>query len=321
MSTVYVTGASAGLGRAIADAFSARGDAVGIIGRDEEALAAAAEELGSRVAWAAADVADYQALEAAADRIAGEIGPPDVWVNNAMVTVFSPFADVTPDEFEQVTRVTYLGGVHGLQIALRAMAPRGHGHMIQIGSALAYRPIPLQAPYCAAKAAITAAVDALRCELIHDGSPLQLTTVHMPAMNTPQFDWARRHVAHEPQPMPPIYSPAACARAVVHAARHPELREVWVGRSSVQAILGTRLIPANMDLLMAKRAYDGQFERPAEKADRPGNLFAPVAGAHRALGRFTDRMRDRVRWIGTSAIRERVVYGVLALLVLLLWLD
>jgi NADP-dependent 3-hydroxy acid dehydrogenase YdfG len=318
MSTVYVTGASAGLGRAIARAFSGQRYAVGLIGRDEAALAGTADELGGQVAWAAADVASYAALEAAASQISEQIGPPDVWVNNAMVTVFAPFEQVAPEEFEQVTRVTYLGSVHGLQIAMRVMTERRRGHMIQVGSALAYRPIPLQAPYCAAKAAITAAVDALRCELIHDHSPLKLTTVHMPAMNTPQFDWARRHIAQDPQPVPPIYSPAACARAVIHAARHPELREVWVGRSSIQAILGTRLIPANMDRVMAKRAYEGQFQHPAEQAYQPGNLFEPVAGGHRLQGRFSDRAKKKVRWVGTSAVRERVVFGVIAGLVLLL---
>jgi len=320
MSTVYITGASAGLGRAVADTFAREGMTVGLIARDEAALEQAAAELPGRAAWAAADVASFEALAAAAERLEAEIGPPDIWINNAMATIFSRFGDIEPDELARASNVTFLGSVHGLQIALRSMAPRGRGHMIQIGSALGYRAIPLQAAYCASKFAIRGAVESLRCELIHDRSPLHLTMVQMPAMNTPQFDWARRRLRHEPQPVPPINDPKACARAVLWAARHPHLREVWVGSATMQAILGNRLAPGIMDHVMAKKAYEGQFEGPAPDAYREGNLFAPVPGHHQAEGHFGDRAKPKVFWIGTSAIREGLLIATALVLLLVLLL-
>src|SRR5690348_889847 len=204
MKTVYITGASAGLGRAMAQAFASRGDMVGLIARDAAALQETAEELPGRAAWASADIASYQEFSGAARELERQIGLPDIWINNAMSTIFSRFEDIEPEEFARAVNVTFLGSVHGLQLALKYMKTRNRGHIIQIGSALAYRAIPLQAPYCASKLAIRGAVDSLRCELLHDKSPLALTMVHMPAMNTPQFNWARRHVVQHPQPVPPI---------------------------------------------------------------------------------------------------------------------
>lgn len=319
MSAVYVTGATAGLGRAIASAFAGAGHSIGLIARDELALADFSASLGARSAWAPADVSDFRQLVEAAAEIESRIGPPDVWINNAMATIFSRFDDILPEEFARAIEVTLLGSVHGMQIALKSMKARGRGHIIQIGSALAYRAIPLQAPYCSAKLAVRGAVDSLRCELIHDRSPVRITMVHMPAMNTPQFDWARRHVAQRPQPVPPIFAPEACAKAVLWAAGHPDRREVWVGRPTFAAILGNKLVPALMDYLMARTAYESQFERPAGEEGATGNLFHPVPGHRRAEGRFASRQRDAVGWIGTSWQFEigMIAAAVLALAVIL----
>ncbi len=314
MTTVYVTGANAGLGRAIAHAFSAEGHAVGLIARDSRALEETAAELPGRAAWAAADVACYAELEDAARQLESQIGPPDIWINNAMATIFSRFVEIAPEEFARVCHVTFLGSVHGLQIALKSMTPRGRGHIIQIGSTLAYRPIPLQAPYCSSKLAIRGAIDSLRCELIHDRSPLRLTMAHMPAINTPQFDWARRHIAQHPQPVPPIYSPEACARAVLWTSKHPYLREVWVGLPTLLAIIGNKLVPGFMDHYMARNAYEAQYDTPADTANTEGNLFQAPPGGHRLKGRFENRESDKLIWIGTSERREMLVLGGLLLL-------
>jgi NAD(P)-dependent dehydrogenase (short-subunit alcohol dehydrogenase family) len=307
MKTVYITGASAGLGRAIAGVYTKAGYKVGLIARDKAALAEAAAALNPAAAWAAADVSDFAQLEAAARSLEAEIGPPDIWINNAMATIFSRFADIEPGEFGRSVNVTLMGSIHGMQIALKYMQPRGRGHIIQIGSALAYRAIPLQAPYCASKLAIRGAVDSLRCELIHDKSPLRITMVHMPAMNTPQFDWARRHIAELPQPVPPIYAPEACARAVLWAARHPRRREVWVGMPTFEAIIGNKLVPALMDYYLARRAFEGQFERKAANADTEGNLFTPVRDYHTTEGHFSDRQKTDVFWVGTSWQQEALL--------------
>jgi NAD(P)-dependent dehydrogenase (short-subunit alcohol dehydrogenase family) len=314
-ATVYVTGASAGLGRAIAAVFAKAGYAVGLIARDEDNLAKTARELGPRVAWASADVADFAQLEDAAEKLAGELGPPGIWINDAMATVFSRFDEIAPEEFARVMNVTFLGSVHGVQLALRYMKEQRKGHIIQIGSALAYRAIPLQAPYCSAKLAIRGAIDSLRCELIHDRSPIRVSMVHMPAMNTPQFDWARRHIAQQPQPVPPIFSPEACAEAVLWNARHPDQREVWVGKPTVEAIVANRLFPAIMDYYMARRAFDSQFERPAASADKTGNLFAPVGPLHKTEGHFARRQRSKVHWVGTSWRKEALSIAAVAALV------
>lgn len=307
MKTVYITGASAGLGRAIAIAFAHEAYRVGLIARDTEALIETAASLGSACAWASADVSDFEALEAAARKLEAEIGPPDIWINDAMATIFSRFEDILPEEFARSTNVTFLGSVYGLQIALRGMKSRGYGHIIQIGSALAYRAIPLQAPYCAAKAAIRGAVDSLRCELIHDKSPIRITMIHMPAMNTPQFDWARRHIAQQPQPVPPIYAPEACAQAVLWAAQHPKRREVWVGKPTFEAIVANKFFPAIMDYYMASRAFEGQFEKSEPEQNSMGNLFSPLQKFHRTEGHFSHRQINKVLWSGTSWWQEMLL--------------
>lgn len=314
MTIVYITGASAGLGRAIANVYAKAGYKIGIIAREEKALMETIAEIGTG-AWAAADVADFAQLEAAARKLEQQIGPPDIWINNAMATIFSRFVDIKPEEFARSAQVTLLGAVYGMQIALKYMQPRRQGHIIQIGSALAYRAIPLQAPYCAAKLAVRGAVDSLRCELIHDKSPVHITMVHMPAMNTPQFDWARRHIDEMPQPVPPIYAPEACAKAVLWAAEHPARREVWVGKPTFEAIIANKFFPALMDYYMAKRAYEGQFEKRAENVNTEGNLFSPVAGIHRTEGRFSKRQISKVFWIGTSWQHE-IFFAVIGILII-----
>ena len=319
MKTVYITGASAGLGRAIAIVFAQAGYRLGLIAREESSLIETANSIGSAAAWVSADVSRFEDLEAAAKKLQAVIGPPDIWINDAMATIFSRFEDILPEEFARATNVTFLGSVYGLQIALGLMKAQAHGHIIQIGSALAYRAIPLQAPYCAAKAAIRSAVDSLRCELIHDKSPIRITMIQMPAMNTPQFDWARRHIAQQPQPVPPIYAPEACAKAVLWAADHPERREVWVGKPTFEAILSNKLFPAIMDYYLAKKAFEGQFEKPAPEQNTEGNLFSPMRGFHHTEGHFSNRQSDTVFWIGTSWWQE-ILWAIffLAVFVLLL---
>jgi NAD(P)-dependent dehydrogenase (short-subunit alcohol dehydrogenase family) len=316
MTTVYITGGSAGLGRAIAAAYAKDGYKVGIIAREPEALAEAAADIGHGVVCAAADVSVFEQLEAAAQKLEALIGPPDIWINDAMATIFSRFEDITPAEFAQSTNITFLGSVYGTQIALKFMKARGKGHIIQVGSALAYRAIPLQAPYCASKYALRGALESLRCELIHDKSPINVTMVQMPAMNTPQFDWARRHIAEQPQPAPPIYAPEACARAVLWAAKHPTRREVWVGKPTFQAILANKLVPGIMDYYMAHRAFEGQFEYKTEDKNTEGNLFAPLKKFHHTEGHFANRQSNKVLWVGTSWRHETVLFSVLFLLFL-----
>lgn len=315
--TVFITGASAGLGRAIAEAFGRDGYRIGLIARDGEALEEAASAF-PQSAWATADVADAAQLEVATRNLIAQIGIPDIWINNAMATIFSRFGDITPEEFSRAINVTLLGSVYGLQIAQKLMRGKG-GQIIQIGSALAYRAIPLQAPYCAAKLGIRGAVDSLRCEIIHDKLPIRLTMVHMPAMNTPQFDWARRHIDQHPQPVPPIFAPEACAKAVLWAAKHPQRREVWVGKPTFEAIIGNKFFPALMDFAMAKEAFEGQFEEPAEQKDSEGNLFTSVRAFHRTEGHFASRQSDQVFWIGTSWLHE-IAFLFAAIIVLLLLL-
>jgi NAD(P)-dependent dehydrogenase (short-subunit alcohol dehydrogenase family) len=292
---VAVTGASAGIGRAAAIAFAKRGDRVGLIARSRSGLEGALAEVeaaGGRGLVLPADVSDPAALTAAADRLERELGPIDIWVNDAMVTVFSPADQVTPEEYRRVTEVTYLGAVHGTLEALRRMKPRGSGLIIQVGSALAYRAIPLQAPYCAAKHAIRGFTDALRCELIHDRSPIRITMVHMPAVNTPQFDWARSHIPYQPQPVPPIFQPEIAARAILDAADRPR-REMLVGLPTIGAVLGNKVAPGWLDHYLARTTYDGQHTGEPIDTDRPSNLEHPVEGLHATHGRFDARASAR----------------------------
>src|SRR5215211_6459480 len=279
---VAVTGASAGIGRATVRELAARGADVGLIARGEERLNAAADEVrraGRRACVAPADVADAEAVEAAASRIEAELGPIDVWVNAAMTAVLAELWDCTSDELKRVMEVTYLGSMHGIQAALRRFRPRDSGVIVQVGSALSRRGIPLQASYCASKHAIKGALDSLRAELIHENSHVKVSLVQLPGVNTPQFDWVRTRVQHHPQPVPPIYQPEVAARAIAWAAEHPR-REVWVGLPTVYTIVGERLASGFMDRYLARTNIKAQQvpDQPIDPARREDNLFAPPPG-------------------------------------------
>lgn len=292
---IVITGASAGVGRAAALAFARPGAKLALLARGKERLESARREVESRGARAIAisvDVADAAAVEKAAGEIEDALGPIDIWVNNAMTTVFSPFVEITPDEFKRATEVTYLGVVYGTLSALRRMKKRNRGVIVQVGSALAYRSIPLQSPYCGAKHAIRGFTDSLRSELIHDRSAVRLSMVQMPALNTPQFDWCKTRLPRQPQPVPPIFQPEVAARAIVWAARHPR-REVWVGWPSVKAIFANKWIPGLLDRYLAKTCYSGQqTDEPIDAAQRPANLFEPVEGGYGAHGRFDSKAKS-----------------------------
>jgi len=288
---VVVTGASAGLGRAIVREFAREGAHLGLVARGREGLEAArreVEEAGGRALVLPLDVSDAEAVEAAAERVERELGPIDVWVNNAMASVFSPVREMRPEEYKRVTEVTYLGYVYGTLAALKRMLPRDRGVVVQVGSALAYRGIPLQSAYCGAKHAIQGFVDSLRCELIHDGSNVRVTMVQMPALNTPQFSWVKSRLPNKPQPVPPIYQPEVGARAVLFAARS-DRREMYVGYPTVEAIVGDKLAPGLADRYLARNAYDAQqTDEPVEEGRRD-NLWEPLPGDHGAHGDFDER--------------------------------
>ncbi len=302
--TVVITGASAGVGRALAHRFAHAGASLGLIGRDESALQDVKREiisLGGAAMEVACDMADPSAVLAAADKIADALGPIDVWINNAMLTVFSRVGDITPDEFRRVTEVTYLGYVHGTMAALRHMAPRNRGAIVQVGSALAYRAIPLQSAYCGAKHAIRGFTDALRSELIHDGSAIRLTMVQLPAVNTPQFNWARTHLGHEPRPVPPVVQPESVADAIFRAALRGR-REYWIGWSTIFVILTNMVAPGLLDAYLARRAYETQERTQLAAPDRPDNLFRPIHDLHRTRGDFGQEASASVSmWSGNSA--------------------
>ncbi|RQZ16653.1 SDR family NAD(P)-dependent oxidoreductase [Burkholderia sp. Bp9031] len=287
MKTVAITGASAGVGRATAHAFARRGVNVALLARDPHALHDTACEVrvyGVEALPIAVDVSDAAALDAAAERIENELGPLDVWVNNAMVTVFAPFDEIAPEDYARVTAVTYLGCVYGTRAALARMAPRNRGTIVQVGSALAYRSIPLQAPYCGAKHAIRGFTDALRCELLHARSRVRVTMVQLPAIDTPQFDWAESLLPNAPRPVAPVYAPEVAAEAIVEAARHP-CRERWVGWSSLAAIVANALAPGCFDRYLAHSAVRGQ-QRKTPAGPRESNLWHTVPGRHATRGAF-----------------------------------
>ena len=294
---VVVTGASAGVGRAVARAFGERGARVGLLARGEAGLDGARRDVegaGGEALTVQADVGDAEQVEEAADRVEEEFGPIDVWVNNAMASVFSPVREMEADEFRRVTEVTYLGYVHGTQAALDRMAPRDEGTIVQVGSALAYRGIPLQSAYCGGKHAIQGFTESLRSELIHDDVNVQLTMVQMPALNTPQFEWVENRLPRKPQPVPPIYQPEVAADAVTWAADH-DREALWVGMPTVKAILGNRLIPRRLDRRLARSGWDSQMTGEKADPDRENNIWEPVDddrdfGAH---GRFDYKARDR----------------------------
>jgi short-subunit dehydrogenase len=289
-----VTGASAGVGRATIRAFAREGAFVGLIARDTEGLHAAAAEaaqMGGRGLAVAADVADPIQVESAAERIESELGPIDVWVNNAMTTVFARVIDTTPAEFRRATEVTYLGTVYGTMAALRRMLTRNAGRIIQVGSALAYRSIPLQAAYCGAKHAIAGFTDSLRTELIHDRRNIHLTMVQLPAMNTPQFTWCRSKMPRHPQPVPPIFQPEVAAERIVWASHHRR-REIFVGAPTILAIEANKLVPALADEYLGRTGFDSQQTQEATPADRPDNLFEPLPGDFGARGVFGQQAHD-----------------------------
>lgn len=314
---VVVTGASAGLGRAIAHSFAQRGASVGLIARNPEALAAAREEverLGGKALALPLDVGDAKAIEDAAAKVEEEFGPIDVWVNNAMVSVFSPIKEMEAEEYRRVTEVTYLGYVYGTMAALRRMLPRDRGTIIQVGSALAHRSIPLQSAYCAAKHAIVGFTDSLRCELFHDHSNVKVTMIQMPAMNTVQFDWVKSRLPRKPQPVPPIYEPELAAEALWRAAqsRNPR-REYWVGFPTVKAIVGQRIIPGLLDRYLGATGYDAQQYDGRADPDRPNNLWEYVPGRHRTHGDFDARAHVHSPQIWFDLNRNWILLGAAAM--------
>ena len=311
---VVITGASAGVGRATALLFARRGAKIGLIARGEDALKVAQHEIevaGGTALVCAADVADAAALDAAAERIEQQLGPIDVWINNAMVTVFAPVADIAPEEFRRVTETTYLGGVYGTMAVLKRMRPRDRGVIVQVSSALAYRSIPLQSAYCGAKHALMGFLDSLRCELIHDKSAIHLTAVHMPALNTPQFGWARNKMPHRPQPVPPIYQPEIAAQAIWFAAIHRR-RAVSVGSSTWLALLGQWLSPALMDRYLGHSAVEGQQTSEPDAGNRVDNLDIPVANEHATHGAFGARAHRRSPALWVEMHRDSLLLGTLA---------
>jgi short-subunit dehydrogenase len=289
--TVVITGASAGLGRATAREFGRRGARVGLLARGADGLEAAKREineLGGRALAVSTDVADAAAMERAASLIEEQFGPIDIWINNAMTSVFSPVREMQPEEYKRVTDVTYLGVVYGTLAALKRMLPRNRGMIVQVGSALAYRSIPLQSAYCAAKHAIAGFTDSLRCELIHDNSGVQITMVHMPALNTPQFRWVKSRMKHKAQPVPPIFQPEVGAKAIYHAAHHHR-REIYVGWPTVKAVVANKIAPQLLDRYLGRTGYASQQTSEPENPNRPHNLWEPVAGDHGAHGVFDGR--------------------------------
>jgi NAD(P)-dependent dehydrogenase (short-subunit alcohol dehydrogenase family) len=297
--TVAITGASAGIGRAAARLFGQRGDRVALIARGRAGLEGAVrdvERAGGTALAVPADVADFALLDRAATEIEDAFGPIDVWVNVAFASVFAPFAEMTPEEFRRVTEVTYLGFVHGTMAALTRMRPRDHGAIVQVGSALGARSIPLQSAYCGGKHAINGFTESLRCELRHDKSNVHVTVVQMPAVNTPQFSWVRSRLPRHPQPVPPIYQPEVAARGIVYAADHPRRKQYFVGATTAATILANRVAPALLDRYLARTGYDSQQTGEPEPI-RPDNLWEPVDGPrgddHGAHGEFDDKSHRR----------------------------
>lgn len=311
---VVITGASAGVGRAVACEFAKEGARIGLIARDGDRLDAAkreVESLGAEALVLPLDVADAAAVDAAATRVEETFGPIDVWINNAMVSVFSPVRELEPDEIKRVTEVTYLGVVYGTLAALKRMLPRDRGVIVQVGSALAYRGIPLQAAYCGAKHAIQGFNDSLYSELLHDESSVRLTMVNLPAMNTPQFDWVKSRLPRRAAPVGTIYQPEVAARAIVWAADHHR-REVNVAWSTTKAIVGNAFFPGYGDAYLADHGYEQMTGEP-EDPNRPHNLWQPVAGDYGAHGRFDDKARDD-DWFTEANLHREQVGGLVAIL-------
>jgi short-subunit dehydrogenase len=318
---VVITGASAGVGRAVARAFAKEGAAIGLIARGADGLEAARNEveaLGGKAIAVTCDVADADAVERASLIVEQTFGPIDVWINNAMTTVFAPVSETKPEEYRRVTEVTYLGTVHGTLAALNRMKARDAGHIIQVGSALAFRSLPLQSAYCGAKHAMHGFTESLHSELLHDRSKIAISEVHLPAVNTPQFRWSLSRMPRMAQPVPPIYQPEVIAAAIVHIAKHPR-RTFLIAPSTIKAVFGNKIVPKTIDRALAKNGYDAQMTDELANPNQPNNLWKPVAGDHGAHGVFEERARhhslqswtDRNRaWLGLAA----VVVGALTLL-------
>lgn len=298
---VVITGASAGVGRATVREFAKRQASIGLIARDRDRLESVkheVEQLGGEALVLAADVADPDQVEAAAQQVEDRWGRIDIWVNDAMAAIFAPFIEITPEEFKRATEVTYLGFVWGTRSALKRMMPKNKGTIVQVGSALAYRSIPLQAPYCGAKHAIIGFTDSIRCELIHNKSKVHLTVVDLPAVNTPQFLWGRTKMPRQPQPVPPIYEPEVPARAIYYAAHHRR-REIFVGGSTLKAVYGQDVAPGFADWYLGKTGYSAQQAPEPLPEDRKDNLFEPVPGDYAARGMFTGKAKTSspVTWL------------------------
>ena len=315
--TVVITGASGGIGRATAREFARHGARIGLLARGRTGLEAAAKEvreLGGEAVVVPTDVADHTAVAAAADTVEEEFGPVDVWVNVAFSSVFAPFTEITPEEFRRVTEVSYLGFANGTREALSRMLPRDRGTIVQVGSALGERSIPLQSAYCGAKHAVNGFTSAVRTELMHRKSNVRITVVQMPAVNTPQFSWVLSRLPRHPQPVPPIYQPEVAARAVVHAAAHPRRKQYYVGASTVATILGNEVAAGLLDRYLARTGYDSQQTDDPVQPGRKGNLWEPLDdrdGAARdfgAHGEFDDQAATRspqtwaARHMGSMAV-------------------
>ena len=288
---VVITGASAGVGRATAQAFGERGAKVGLLARGEDGLEGSkrdVEAAGGEAVAIPTDVAEMEQVQGAAAVVEDEFGPIDVWVNCAMTTVFSEVQEMSADEYRRVTEVTYLGYVHGTLAALERMRPRDEGTIVQVGSALSYRGIPLQSAYCASKHAIKGFTESLLTELIHDDSDIDVTMVHLPGLNTPQFTWVENRLPKKPQPMPPIYQPEVAAAAIVWAAHH-DRRELYIGKPTLKTILGEKLVPWYLDRVLADKGYTGQLTDEPADPDQESNLWEPVADDHGAHGPFNDQ--------------------------------
>lgn len=318
---VVVTGASAGVGRATVRKFARQGAQIGLLARGRDGLEAAkreVESLGGQGLVLPIDVANAGDVDTAAGAVERRFGPIDAWINNAMVSVFAPLREIRADEFRRVTEVTYLGYVHGTMAALKRMRERNRGVIVQVGSALAYRGIPLQSAYCGAKHAIQGFTESVRCELLHEGSNIHLTSVHLPAINTPQFTWVRSRLPRKPQPIPPIFQPEVAAEAIYWAARHRR-REISVGLMNTLVILGNKIAPGLADWYLARTGYEGQMTDCPDSPHRPDNLWQALPGDHGAHGEFDDKSHARSLQLQAAKHRGLVTLAGLGLAGIAMW--